>query len=441
MRMYDLLVKKRDGNELSKEEIFWMIDGYVHERIPDYQMSAMLMAIYWRGLTDEELGDLTSAMASSGQQIDLSAIDGIKVDKHSTGGVGDKTTFIVGSIVAACGGKVAKMSGRGLGHTGGTIDKMEAIPGIHTELSQDEFMKIVNDTGLCVIGQSGELAPADKLLYALRDVTGTVESLPLIASSIMSKKLAAGSDAIVLDVKVGSGAFMKDLDRGVALAEKMVAIGTRHNRETVALVTEMNEPLGRAIGNALEIREVIEILKNEGLPSLREACVELAAHMLFVSRKGDIDACRRLAKTALMDGTALKAFGKMIEAQGGDSRVLNDAELLVVAPKYKEVKANRTGYLVQMDAFLCGKAASLLGAGRETKESSIDLGAGIYLHKKVGDFVEEGELVATLYAATEDKLADGCAMMEDALVYDNEASPQKGKIDALVNRKGVHYYD
>ena len=401
MRMYDMIVKKRNGGELADQEIQAIIDGYVGGIIPDYQMSALLMAIYFQGMTNRELGTLTMAMAKSGDMVDLSSIDGIKVDKHSTGGVGDKTTLVLAPLVATCGGKVAKMSGRGLGHTGGTVDKMESIPGMRVEMDEQDFLRQVRKIGVSVIGQSGELAPADKKLYALRDVTGTVESIPLIASSIMSKKLAAGSDAILLDVKVGSGAFMKNIDDAHTLAEVMVRIGQHNGRRMKALLTDMDCPLGVSIGNALEVKEVIETLSGHGPSDLEHECVTMAAHMLELSNLGTYDACLAKAKQALFDGSALRKFQDMIIAQGGNGEVIHDTSLLPGATYTYDIKTTKCGYIQHMQTEEIGLAAVQLGAGRATKEDTIDFGAGIVMAKKTGDAVQVGEILATLYANDE----------------------------------------
>lgn len=399
MRMYDLIEKKRNNGILSKEEIAYMVRGYVDGTIPDYQMSAMLMAIYFRGMTDEEMTQLTEQAAHSGETADLSGIDGIKVDKHSTGGVGDKTTLIIAPIAAACGVKVAKMSGRGLGHTGGTIDKLEAIPGMKTTLTREEFFATVNKIGLSVIGQSGNLAPADKKLYALRDVTATVDSIPLIAASIMSKKLAAGSDCILLDVKTGSGAFMKTLKDSVSLAEKMVAIGENAGKRTVALITDMDIPLGFHIGNSLEVIEAVETLKGKGPKDLTFVCLKLAADMLYLAGKGTPEECMRQAEGAIDSGKALECLIAMVEAQGGDSGVIKDTDTFKKAPYSYEVLAESDGYVTAIDTEGCGIASVMLGAGRETVDSTIDYAAGIILKKKVTDSVKKGEPLAVLYAS------------------------------------------
>ncbi|MDE6182739.1 MAG: pyrimidine-nucleoside phosphorylase, partial [Eubacteriales bacterium] len=394
MRMYDLIYKKRNGEELSNEEIEFIISSYVKEEIPDYQMSAMLMAIFLKGMSDKEISTMTMAMAHSGDMVDLSSIEGIKVDKHSTGGVGDKTTLIIAPIVASYGVKVAKMSGRGLGHTGGTVDKMEAITGLKTDFSREEFFKIVNKTGLSVIGQSGNLAPADKKLYALRDVTATVDCIPLIAASIMSKKLAAGSDCILLDVKTGSGAFMKTVDASIKLAEKMVAIGENCNRRTVALITDMDIPLGKNIGNSLEIKEVVETLKGNGPKDLTEICIKLAGNMLYLANKGTLEECEEMAKKAIETGSALEKLIEMVEAQGGDIELIKNPENFEKAKFTKEIISQKEGYIIQMDTEGLGISSTILGAGRETKDSIIDFSAGIILEKKVGDFVKKGDIIA-----------------------------------------------
>ena len=366
MRMYDLIEKKKRGGSLLTEEIAYMVRGFVAGDIPDYQMSAMLMAVYFKGMDDREITDLTLEMAHSGDMVDLSPIEGIKADKHSTGGVGDKTTLVTGPIVAACGVKVAKMSGRGLGHTGGTVDKLESIPGFKTAIPREEFFRIVNENGLALIGQSGNMVPADKKLYALRDVTATVDSIPLIASSIMSKKLAAGSDCIVLDVKTGSGAFMKTLEDSISLAREMVSIGTLAGRRCCALITNMDVPLGHAIGNSLEMEEAIETLKGRGPEDLTCVCLELA------------------------------------ESQGGDGRHVENPGLFHKAPLSREVKASETGFITHMDTEGIGVASVMLGAGRNKKEDTIDYSAGILLEKKYGDSVREGETIAVLYASHEE---------------------------------------
>lgn len=404
MRMYDLIMKKRNGGALSKEEIYFMVDGYTKGEIPDYQMSAMMMAVYFVGMNEEETLHLTMAMAHSGEMLDLSAIAGIKVDKHSTGGVGDKTTLVIGPVVASQGVKVAKMSGRGLGHTGGTLDKLESIPGFCTALSDREFVDIVNAVGICVAGQTKRLVPADQKLYALRDVTATVDSIPLIASSIMSKKLASGSDAILLDVKTGSGAFMKSCKEAEELARVMVEIGTRAGKKMAALVTDMDVPLGMAIGNALEVREAIDTLKGHGPEDFTKVCLELAANMLFLAGKGSREQCMELAEEAIASGKGLEVFARMVKAQGGDERVAEDLSVLPAARYTMEVKAPKAGYVERMDAQGCGMAAVLLGAGRDRKEDAVQPDAGIVLCKKTGDSVKCGDTLAVLHTSCQERL-------------------------------------
>lgn len=437
MRMYDMIAKKRNGEMLTEEEIRAMILGYVQGEIPDYQMSAMLMAIYFKGMSDRETAILTDAVAHSGDMVDLSPIHGVKVDKHSTGGVGDKTTLVVAPIVAACGVKVAKMSGRGLGHTGGTVDKMESIPGMRTTLTEEEFFQTVNATGLSVIGQSGNLAPADKKLYALRDVTATVDSIPLIAASIMSKKLAAGNDCILLDVKTGSGAFMKTLEDSIILAEKMVAIGEHGGKKTMALITNMDIPLGSLIGNSLEVIEAVETLKGNGPRDLTEVCLALASGMLNLAGKGDMMECRRLAEGAIADGSALARLIAMVEAQGGDSSVIKDVSRFAKAPYEREVKASKAGYITHMNTEQCGIASSLLGAGRVTKESLIDYTAGIALKKKVGQKVEAGETIAVLYSSKEELFPASMEEFSKAVTISVQQPEPEPLIYARVTKDGV----
>ena len=401
MRMYDIILKKRANLPLSDKEIRFVIDGYVNGEIPDYQVSALLMTIVFNGMNARELGTLTLAMAQSGNMVDLSNIDGITVDKHSTGGVGDKTTLIIAPLVAACGGKVAKMSGRGLGHTGGTIDKMESIPNLKVSLEKDAFINQVNKIGLAVIGQSEGLAPADKKLYALRDVTGTVDSIPLIASSVMSKKLASGAQAILLDVKVGSGAFMKNIEDARELAKAMVDIGKENGRSVKAILTDMDRPLGHDIGNALEIREVIDTLKGHGPEDLTHECIIMAAHMLVLSHICDYETALSRVQEALDSGAALERLRMMIDAQGGDSRVIDDESLLAIGKFTYDVTAPQDGYITYMNTEQCGIASVMLGAGRTVKDGPIDYSAGIVMHKKTGDAVRMGERIATLYASDE----------------------------------------
>ena len=421
MRMYDLIETKKRGGALTKDEIAYMVRGFVDGGILDYQMSAMLMAIYFQGMNDREITYLTLEMAHSGDMVDLSPIEGIKVDKHSTGGVGDKTTLVVGPMVASLGVKVAKMSGRGLGHTGGTVDKLESIPGFKTAIPREEFFDIVNRNGIAVIGQSGNMVPADKKLYALRDVTATVDSIPLIASSIMSKKLAAGSDSIVLDVKTGSGAFMKTLDESICLAKKMVSIGCMAGRRCCALITNMDIPLGYAIGNSLEMTEAIRTLKGEGPEDLTRVCLELAANMLHLAGRGTVKECRKMAEETIHDGSALKRLALMVKAQGGDESFIWKPEQFGSPACAYEVKAPAQGYISHMDTEGIGTASVLLGAGRNTKEDPIDYGAGIVLKKKYGEKVMPGDVLAVLYAdsmeriqAGADKFLSSCTISQDA---------------------------
>ncbi len=401
MRMYDVIKNKRDGKELTTKEINFFVSGYVKGEIPDYQASALCMAIYFKGMTLRETTDLTLAIRDSGEKLDFSAIDGIRVDKHSTGGVGDKTSLVVTPIVASLGIKVAKMSGRGLGHTGGTIDKLEAIPNFNTSLSQKEFERIVNEVGIAITGQSGELAPSDKLLYALRDVTATVDSMPLIASSIMGKKLAADDDCIVLDVKTGSGSFMKTQEDSKKLAELMVGIGKQAGKRMSALITDMDIPLGNAIGNSLEVIEAIETLKGNGPEDFTEVCVALATEMLYLAQKGSRGECERMVKETIENGKALETFAKMVKAQGGDVESVVDTSKFPTAKYSYEVKAQQDGFVYSVDTEGYGVASLLLGAGRNTKEDKIDYSAGIMLKVKTGDRVSKGDTIATLYANDE----------------------------------------
>ena len=422
MRMYDVILKKRQGIELTDSELQWLIHGYVAGDIPDYQMSAFLMAVIFKGMTPKELGAFTMAMAHSGDMVDLSAIKGIKVDKHSTGGVGDKTTLVIASLIAACGGVVAKMSGRGLGHTGGTIDKMESIPGLRTELSEEEFRNQVNNIGVAVIGQSSNIAPADKKIYALRDVTATVDSIPLIASSIMSKKLASGADAILLDVKVGSGAFMKTIDDARLLAQAMVDIGNANGRIVKAVITDMDRPLGQAIGNALEIAEVIQTLKGRGPQDLTHECLVMATHLLVMSEKGDYDNCYSMVQTALQNGAGLAKLRELIVAQGGKGQVVDNTSLLGSARFTYDIRASKAGYIAHMNTEDCGIASVMLGAGRIVKDGPIDMTAGIVMHKKTGDAVVTGDVLATLYANDESLFEGAEKAYVQALTIGTEAS-------------------
>ena len=406
MTMYDLILKKKRGAELNKDEIEYMISGYTKGSIPDYQMSAMMMAICFQGMTPEETKDLTLAMAHSGEMLDLSAIEGIKVDKHSTGGVGDKTSLVLGPMVASLGVAVAKMSGRGLGHTGGTIDKLESFTGFSTSLTNEQFIENVNSIHMAIVGQTADLAPADKKLYALRDVTGTVDQMSLIASSIMSKKLASGADAIVLDVKTGDGAFMKTLEDSIALAEAMVSIGKLAGRDVKAVISEMDQPLGRAVGNALEVKEAIETLKGNGPEDLVELVLTLGSYMAVAAKKADsIEEAREKLALSLKDRSALKAFEQFIVAQGGKADEIHNPELLPSATYIEDVICEKEGYIAKIHTEEIGRISLLLGGGRETKESKIDLAVGLILNKKYGDFVAKGEALATIHANNLDKLA------------------------------------
>ena len=398
MRMYDIIIKKRNGHELTAEEISFFIDGYTKGSVPDYQASALLMAIYFQGMNKRETADLTMAMVNSGTKLDLSDINGIKVDKHSTGGVGDKTTLVLAPLVASAGVPVAKMSGRGLGHTGGTLDKLESIKGFQVQLSMEEFVDNVNSHKIAVCGQTGNLAPADKKLYALRDVTGTVDNLSLIASSVMSKKIASGADGIVLDVKTGSGAFMKSIEDAFELAKEMVDIGTSLNRNVVALITEMNEPLGYAVGNSLEVQEAIATLRGEGPRDLYELCIELGAVMLVIGGKTDsYEEAKAILVENIQSGAALKKLADMVSAQHGSPEQILNPELLPKAKHIVEVKAEKEGYVSEIDAEDIGIAALILGAGRETKESDIDYSVGVVIDKKVGDHIKEGQVIAYIH--------------------------------------------
>lgn len=430
MRMVDLIAKKRDGGELTKAEIDFMIKGYTDGDIPDYQMSAMAMALYFKEMTTDERVNLTMAMVKSGDEIDLSAIEGIKVDKHSTGGVGDTTTLILAPLVASVGVPVAKMSGRGLGHTGGTIDKLESVPGFQVEIDGETFNNLVNKNKVSVVGQSGNLTPADKKLYALRDVTATVNSIPLIASSIMSKKIASGADAIVLDVKTGSGAFMKNIEDARALAKAMVDIGNGAGRKTIGVISDMSQPLGFAVGNALEVKEAIDTLNGHGPKDLTELCLTLGSHMVVLANKAKtIEEAREKLQAVIDNKQALETFKVFLASQGGDASVVDDPSRLPKARVTKEVHAPKSGYVAEIVADEVGIAAGMLGAGRMTKTSIIDLAVGVVLNKKVGDYVEKGDSLVTLHTNTEDtkeveeKLLNAYAIKEEKpadlpLVYD-----------------------
>jgi len=418
MRVYDLISKKRDGEQLTSQEIDYLIQGYVKGEIPDYQVSAWAMAVYLQGMSNKETAALTNSMINSGETIDLSPIEGIKVDKHSTGGVGDTTTLVLGPIVAAGGIPVAKMSGRGLGHTGGTIDKLESIPGFKVELTREQFIKQVNEIKLAVVGQSGNLVPADKKLYALRDVTATVSSIPLIASSIMSKKIAAGADAILLDVKTGSGAFITDIDEAKKLAHVMVNIGTSFARKAIAVISNMDQPLGEAVGNSLEVREAISALRGEGPQDLTELCLVLAGHMFVLGGKAvNFEEGRDLAWQILTSGKGLTKFEQFISAQGGDTNVLKNLNLLPLAENILLVKSSCAGYVLKIQTQSIGQAAMILGAGREKKEDTIDLGVGLLVKKKVGDKVEKNDVLAEIYFNEIQKAEEAKTIIEKAYTF------------------------
>lgn len=428
MRMYDIIMKKRNGESLSKEEICFFIEGYTKGEIPDYQVSALMMAVYFQGMNEEETLALTMAMANSGEMLDLSEISGIKVDKHSTGGVGDKTTLALTPMVAACGIPVAKMSGRGLGHTGGTIDKLESFPGFTTGISTDIFIKNVNRIGIAVMGQTTDLAPADKKLYALRDVTATVDNMSLIASSIMSKKLAAGADAIVLDVKTGSGAFMKNEADSVALASEMVKIGRNAGRNTIAVVSDMDQPLGYAVGNALEVKEAIETLKGEGPDDFVELCMVLGSQMLIAGGKAENDTqAKAMLQKVLDNGEALDKLAEFIEAQGGDKRAVYDTKLLPQAKIIEPVYSPKDGYIDHIECDEVGICSLVLGGGRETKDSEIDLSVGIVLTKKVADKVTKGDILAYIHANDRNKMLLAEERLLKAYRF-SETKPEKSKM-------------
>ncbi|EII2702581.1 pyrimidine-nucleoside phosphorylase [Staphylococcus pseudintermedius] len=425
MRMVDIIAKKRDGHALTKEEIEFVVNGYTNDDIPDYQMSSLAMAIFFQDMTDEERAYLTMAMVESGDQIDLSNIEGIKVDKHSTGGVGDTTTLVLAPLVATLDVPVAKMSGRGLGHTGGTIDKLESVEGFHVEISEEAFVKLVNEDKVAVIGQTGNLTPADKKIYALRDVTATVNSIPLIASSIMSKKIAAGADAIVLDVKTGNGAFMKTVDDAEQLAHAMVKIGNQVGRQTMAIISDMSQPLGRAIGNALELQEAIDTLKGEGPEDLTELVLTLGSQMVVLAQKAkDLDEARGMLQEVIDNGKALEKFKTFLSNQGGDASVVDEPSKLPTVQYQFELPAKRSGVVSEMIANEIGIASMMLGAGRQTKEDVIDLAVGLVLNKKVGDRVEEGESLLTIYANSEDVEQVKQKLYDNITISDHAEQPQ-----------------
>ena len=429
MRMIDIIEKKRDGKSLTKEEIEFFVNGYTHEEVPDYQASSLAMAIFFQDMNDEERAALTMSMVNSGEKIDLSDINGIKVDKHSTGGVGDTTTLVLAPLVAAVGVPVAKMSGRGLGHTGGTIDKLESVKGFNVEISEKDFIKLVNDNQVAVIGQSGNLTPADKKLYALRDVTGIVNSIPLIASSIMSKKIAAGADAIVLDVKTGSGAFMKTLDDAEALAHAMVRIGNNVGRNTMAIISDMSQPLGNAIGNALELKEAIATLKGNGPKDLTELVLTLGSQMVVLAEQAtSLDEARQMLIDAIKTGKALNKFKTFLSNQGGDDSIVDSPEKLPSAKYQVEFKAKKDGYITEIIANEIGVASMMLGAGRQTKEDVIDLGVGIVLNKKVGEHVEKGENILTIHTNTKE-IDDILYKLDNSITIES-----KGEAPTLIHK-------
>jgi len=438
--MYDIIAKKRDGGKLTREEIRFAVKGFTSGAIPDYQMAAFLMAVYFRDMDDGETADLTDCMARSGDMADLSGIEGITADKHSTGGVGDKTTLVVAPVVAACGVKIAKMSGKGLGFSGGTVDKLESIKGFRTWLGREEFIKTVNEVGLSLIGQTGNLAPADKKIYALRDVTATVEKIPLIASSVMSKKLAAGADCILLDVKAGSGAFMKNIDDALKLAQTMVGIGERAGRRTAALITNMDCPLGAAVGNSLEVIEAVQTLKGRGPRDLREICAELATGMLVLAGRGGREECIKLAEKALDSGAAFEKFRALVAAQGGDTSLIDDTEKFEKAGYISEITAQEDGYVFSMDAEKIGLLSVQLGAGRETKDSDIDHSAGLIINFKIGDKVKKGDVLAQLHTNRKNALAGAARLYRDAVAISKAPPKRTPLILARVEKDAVEKF-
>ncbi|MCT4563481.1 MAG: pyrimidine-nucleoside phosphorylase [Maledivibacter sp.] len=441
MRMYDLIMKKRNGEELTTEEINFFVEGYTKTEIPDYQVSALMMAIYFQKMNKRETADLTKAMVESGEVINLSEINGIKVDKHSTGGVGDTTTLILGPIVAAAGVPVAKMSGRGLGHTGGTIDKLESFKGFSVDMPIEKFTENVNSIKIAIGGQTANLAPADKKLYALRDVTATVDNISLIAGSIMSKKIASGADAIVLDVKTGSGAFMKDEDSSFELAKEMVDIGNNVGRNTIAVITDMDQPLGYAVGNALEVKEAIDTLKGEGPQDLTELCLTLGAHMLVLGEKAEnFEEARKILEDIIRSGKGLEKLKELVKAQGGDPSFVDDPALFQKAKIIESVAVSQAGFVKGIKADDIGKAALVLGAGRETKESEIDLAVGIVLHKKIGDSIKAGESIATIYANDAEKQKAATKMIIDAYEITEVEVKAKSLIKGIVTKDGIERF-
>lgn len=441
MRMIDIIKKKRDKEILTEEEIRFFVEGFSKGEIPDYQVSALLMSIFFNKMSEEETIALTKAMIDSGETMDLSKIEGIKVDKHSTGGVGDKTTIALAPIIAAFDVPVAKMSGRGLGHTGGTLDKLEAIPGFNVSMQKEEFVDHVNRHKIAVAGQTASIVLADKKLYALRDVTATVDNISLIASSIMSKKLASGADKIVLDVKTGSGAFMKTVEDSFELAQEMVRIGNGVNKETIAVITDMNQPLGNAIGNSLEVIEAIETLKGNGPKDFTELCEILGSYMLLLSKKvKNIDEAKIAIKEIISSKKAIEKLREFIIAQGGDDKIIDDYSLLPGAKYQKDFIGESTGFIESIDAEEVGLAALVLGAGRETKESKLDLGAGIILKKKLTDFVKEGQVIATVYSNTKEKLDEGILKLKKAYKISDHVSKEPKILYGIVDKKGIHKF-
>jgi pyrimidine-nucleoside phosphorylase len=441
VRMYDIIHKKRNGEELTKQEIEFFVGGYTKGQIPDYQVSALLMAIYFKGMNKRETAELTMAIVNSGEVIDLSGIEGIKVDKHSTGGVGDTTTLVLGPMVAAAGAPVAKMSGRGLGHTGGTIDKLEAIKGFSVEMTRDQFVSNVNKVKLAVGGQTANLAPADKKLYALRDVTATVDNISLIASSIMSKKIASGADAIVLDVKTGTGAFMKTTEDSFELAKEMVDIGSNLNRNTVAVISDMDQPLGLAVGNALEIKEAIDTLRGQGPEDVRELCLVLGSHMLVLAKKaGSAPEARKMLEETIKNGSALSKFKEFVEAQGGEGSMIDNPELLPKAAHLVEVTSREDGFVSKIIADEIGIAALILGAGRETKESEVDFAVGIVLSKKVGEAVQKGEVIAVIHTNDMEKAVASEEKIHEAYHITKKKPEERPLIFGVVTKDGMEKF-
>lgn len=439
--MYDIIKKKRDGQELSTEEINYVVENYTKNSIPDYQMSALLMAIYFNKMNERETLDLTKAMVNSGDIVDLSHLKGIKVDKHSTGGVGDTVTLILGPMIAALGVPFVKMSGRGLGHTGGTLDKLESIENFRVNLTEEEFLRNVNEINIAICSQTSNIAPADKKIYSLRDVTATVDNISLIASSIMSKKLAIGSDAIILDVKVGKGAFMKDLESAVLLSNEMVRIGINYGRETVAILTSMDEPLGRAIGNSLEVKEAIDVLKGKGPEDLYNLSIELGSMLLLLAKRvKDIDEGKEILKDVIKTNKAYEKLLELVKYQGGNVEQVNNPELLPKAKYVIEVKSSKEGYIKSIDAEKMGECALKLGAGRETIDSVIDLSAGIVLNKKVNDKVKEGETLVYLHTNDLNKASEVEKSIKDIMEISNEKGKEKKLIYGIVTRDGTNLY-